>query len=69
MSCCGTAPTAASEASVMMHVGAPGSGCTSKVALARASLTLLKAVSVVSLQATVLGVGLGIGQEQMQWME
>ena len=27
----------------MMHVGAPGSGCTSRVVLARASLTAAKA--------------------------
>ncbi len=38
----------------MMHVGASGSGCTSNVALASASLTLEKAVTAVSFQARVL---------------
>ena len=43
MYCCRTAPTAASDASVMMQVGAPGLGCTSKVASARAFLTAVNA--------------------------
>ncbi len=42
MCCCKTAPTAASEASVMTLVGALGIGWTSSVALARACLTLSK---------------------------
>ncbi len=52
--CCSTAPTAVSEASVMMQVGAPSSGCTNRVALAIASLTLAKASVAASLQGRVL---------------
>lgn len=44
MYCCKTAPTAQSEASAIMQVGACGLGCTSRVASARASLIVLKAV-------------------------
>ena len=42
--CCKTAPTAALEMSVRMQVGALGRGCTSRVALASASLMVWKAV-------------------------
>ena len=43
MYCFSTAPTAISEASVIMLVGATGSGYVSKQALARASLMALNA--------------------------
>ena len=52
--CCRTAPTAVSEASVMMQVGAPSSGCTSRVAIATASLTLVRASVAASFQGRVL---------------
>ena len=45
MSCWRTAPTAVSEASVTMQVGASGMGCTKSDASARASLILVRADS------------------------
>ena len=49
--CCSTAPTAQSEASAIMQVGAWGLGCTRRVASARACLIVLKAVVASSPQA------------------
>ena len=46
--CCSTPPTAESEASVIRLVRAFGFGCTSKVAVARASLMSEKALAVAS---------------------
>ena len=53
MYCCRTAPTATSEASVMMLVGAFCSGCTKRVALAKAFLMLAKVTVLASSQARV----------------
>ena len=53
MYCFSTAPTAISEASVIMLVGATGSGYASKQALARASLMALNADLVASVQSSV----------------
>ena len=54
MNCCRTAPTAASDASVMMLVGAPDLGCTSNVASARAILTAENADVAASVHARSL---------------
>ena len=62
----GTAPTAESEASVMMHVGASCSGWNSNVALAKASLTLAKAVPAVSFQARVLALLLVLARREFR---
>ena len=43
INCWRTAPTAISEASVMMHVGVAGTGCVKRVASARAVTMVLKA--------------------------
>ena len=45
-----TAPTAWSDASDMMHVGADNFGCDSSLVVARASLMAVKAADVVSSQ-------------------
>ena len=54
MYCWRTAPTAMSEASVMMLVEASGFGCERRVALARSSLIVAKAAVAFSLHSTVL---------------
>ncbi len=64
--CWSTAPTAESEVTVMMHVGASGSGCISSVALAKASLTLEKAVTTVSFQARVLALLLVLARSEFK---
>ncbi len=51
MHCCRTAPTAISEASVIILVGASGVGWTRRDASARALFTLLKAVIVSSVHS------------------
>ena len=50
MCCWRTAPTATSEASVMIQVGASGLGCAKSDAVAKASLIWLKALSAVGVQ-------------------
>ena len=65
MCCCNTAPTAVSEASVVMVVSASGLGWWSRVALASISLLLLKAVLVSSSHVSVLAWFLG--PASMEW--
>lgn len=48
--CFRTAPTALSDASDMIHIGANGFGCDRSVVVARASLISTKAVVAVSFQ-------------------
>ena len=50
ISCCKTAPTATSEASVIIDVGAPGMGWIKSEASARVSLIWLKAAAASSVQ-------------------
>ena len=54
MRCCSTAPTARSEASVTIQVRASDFGCTKRVALARASLTVAKAARASSVHCSSL---------------
>ena len=49
-----TAPTARSEASVTIQVGASDFGCTRRVALARVSLTIAKAARASSVHCSSL---------------
>lgn len=53
MNCWRTAPTATSDVSVVMHVGAFCSGCTKRVALARVVLISVKAFVLAASQARV----------------
>ena len=57
--CCDTAPTATSEASVMIDVGASGFGCVRRVASAKAVLSAVKANRAVSVQTSVLDLSWG----------
>ena len=52
-SCCSTAPTADSDASVMRQVSASSLGYESRVALARASFVALNDATAVSFQTMV----------------
>ena len=60
MYCWRTAPTAMSEASVMMLLGVSGFGCEKRLALARASLNVAKAAVAFSLHSTVLVLALEV---------